>query len=467
MIVEARGGNDVRRILTAIIMDKVVCATVASKWNPKHGLFDSDWANLVAGWAVRYYNRHKAPPGPAVEVLFDEWASTGKNDRELVDSIRTFILGLSDEYDRLGRFSPDFILDKAARYFNIVQGKQLAESIQLHAQNGDVDKMWASVQKTRKVEMGLGSGVDLFSDIGAMKKASRETRKALLTMPDALGNFFGFALERDGFIGIIGKNKIGKSFWLMDIGWRAAEQGLKVAFFGIGDMSQSQYYHRFMARVMGRPYLGDVTFTYPKDILVPPAKNGFPPELDTEEMYYKEPLDPKLAWTKFQEIKKRYGYSTFKLSCHANGSIGTSGINSILEGWTLDGWVPDVVVIDYADLLTHPPGFDPSDRGGVNQNWKDMRQMSQVLHCLVVTASQGDTNSFDAPVLTRKYFNTDRRILDHVTGMVGLNQSSEELKNGVIRLNWINARDWPYNEEKCVSAVGCLAIANPAILSCF
>ena len=64
-------------------------------------------------------------------------------------------------------------------------------------------------------------------------------------------------------------------------------------------------------------------------------------------------------------------------------------------------------------------------------------------------------------------FSEDKRKHAHVTGTVGLNQTKEESKIGIMRLNWIVAREMRFNSHKCCHVAGCLDIANPAIKSTF
>ena len=66
-----------------------------------------------------------------------------------------------------------------------------------------------------------------------------------------------------------------------------------------------------------------------------------------------------------------------------------------------------------------------------------------------------------------KNFSDDRRKIDSVTGMIGINQSEAEKKRGIMRLNWIALRDGEFHSGKCVHVAGCMALANPAIKSCF
>jgi replicative DNA helicase len=130
------------------------------------------------------------------------------------------------------------------------------------------------------------------------------------------------------------------------------------------------------------------------------------------------------------------------------------------------GWIPDVIVIDYADILAPETGTSGLDfRHQTNETWKALRRLSQDYHCLVITATQSDARSYDGKLLTMSNFSEDKRKLSHVTGVVGLNQSPEEKKNGIYRLNWVVLREGVYLEQNCITVAGCLGIANPAMIS--
>lgn len=165
-----------------------------------------------------------------------------------------------------------------------------------------------------------------------------------------------------------------------------------------------------------------------------------------------------------KKVKSKDAY--LKLSCHFNSTLSVDGIENVLQDWERDGWIPDVIVIDYADILKMEyPNMEGRDR--INETWKRLRALSQRRHCLLVSATQSDASSYDRNILKMGNFTDDRRKIDSVTGMVGINQTEHEKKRGIVRLNWISLRDDDFHPSSCVHVAGCLSIANPAICSCF
>lgn len=122
--------------------------------------------------------------------------------------------------------------------------------------------------------------------------------------------------------------------------------------------------------------------------------------------------------------------------------------------------------IDYADILMPINGAAES-RDQINATWKQMRRMSQERHCLVLTATQTDADSYDTNLIRRRNFSEDKRKFSHVTGMFAINQNEKEKKLGIQRLNWIVLREGEFSEEKTINIAGSLAIANPMIKSCW
>jgi hypothetical protein len=129
--------------------------------------------------------------------------------------------------------------------------------------------------------------------------------------------------------------------------------------------------------------------------------------------------------------------------------------------------VPDVIVIDYADLLAPMPGYAHDSQDQIDMAWKTMRSISQQLHCCVVTATQSSAASYYADTLDKTHFSRDKRKFAHVTAMFGLNQTKDEKRLGVMRFNWLQFREAEFDEDKCVHVAGCLGLANPCMFSTF
>lgn len=465
--VEKHDGSQERRIVIGMIVDRIVLARISDKWEKE--LFKSRWANLVGSWCVKFFNKYDKAPGKAIQGVFETWAQDGK-DKDTIKLVEKFLDDISGEYATLKKDSnSDYIIDLAAQHFNRVRMTKLAEAIQEDVEAGDLDKAQGRVNTFGRIEMGVGAGVDILTDETAIQESFADKREPLIVYPGALGNFFRDALERDAFVAFTGPEKRGKTWWLLDIAWRGMLQGRKVAFFEVGDMSQAQIMRRFMARASGRPLKAteeEKPVKYPTFCIKEPESDIA--QVDFDIRHFNKPLSWQRANQACRDVvnKTKSKTSLLKLSCHPNDTISVHGIQSILQSWERQGWTPDIVVIDYADILAPVAGY-AEGRDAINKTWKTLRGMSQSLHCLLVTATQSDAGSYTTEIITQGNFTDDKRKWAHVTAACGINQSDTEKDLQLQRLNWVVLRESEFNVSKCVHVAGCLAIGNPAVKSTF
>ena len=254
------------------------------------------------------------------------------------------------------------------------------------------------------------------------------------------------------------------SFFLLDVAWRAMCSRKKVAFFSVGDMSQNQMMRRFMIRAACRP-LKAGTVRRPVEIKL---------KEEGATVTYEERVFPKsLSWqaahkacVEVMASKVKSKESLLRLTTHPNSSVTAMDIHAQLTTWAREDYVPDVCVIDYADILANPSGSDDA-RDGINRNWQALRRISQDFHCLVVTATQTNAASYDADLIEMRHFSGDKRKFAHTTGVIGINRNSKDRRRGVARLNWLVGREFEYSSGRCLHAATCLAIANPCVKSAY
>jgi len=459
MRVERRDGSDERLVLTGMLVSRRVIGGVEARWEP--GLLPSRVGSVVATWAVEHYRKYGAPAGRQIEGYFDRWQETA--DPETARAVSQFLGGLSDEYERLKKTtSPEYVLDAAARLFNRHKVAALRDGLESDLEVGDVEKAIERTEGFRKLELGTGSGITPGEDREAVRAAlEEEASVSLVDYEDAAEAFFAGVLVRGAFIAFLAKEKGGKSFVQLDLAYRAARGGRNVAYFEVGDNTQHQVMRRLLARCSGRPVADDVRYYWPLEIEPPADKKGFA-KVDSERRETHGRLTPAEGAA---ALERKLG-NRFRLSCHPNSTVNVRGVEAILAEWERDGWVPDVIVVDYADILA-PQDPRAERRDQINDTWKALRAMSQSRHALVVTATQANAKSYDTVLLRRSNFSEDKRKFAHVTGFMGINQTDVERKNGVFRFNWLFLRDLEFSEERCLHTAGCLAAACPVILSTF
>lgn len=472
-VTEMADGMVVRKILLGMITDDTLLARVGSHWS-KRGLFPAHLrhANLIGDWCVKHHRRYGVAPGEDIRALYAAWASTDQADEVTARMVDEVLAGVGQEEEDP---NSSYTVDLAGDYFNRVRLIELAEQIKGDALAGRTAEAESKRASFHRIEMGVGSGVDFLADRDSWRDLfTGDYRESLVDWCDrGLNSFFDGVLCQEDFVSFLAPNKTGKTYWMMRLAFLAAIQGRRVAFFSVGDLSEKQTKARFAVQVTERLLRAPSwphTVKWPVKI-DPPQGDEVAATVTCRDRVFKDALCMKEASKALRDLKRGTGSKNSKLriSCHPNLTIGADGIMSVLQTWELDGWgTPDIVVIDYADLLTCPAGFEREiKRDQVNASWQMMRQMAQKLHCLVVTATQADAQSFDAPLISRRHFSEDNRKLAHVTAMIGLNVNGQEKEAGVTRLNKVVLREGENSHLRCLHVAGCLALANPAVVSTY
>ena len=462
MKIDRRSGTDERRIITAMITDSAVLGAISAKWRAD-GLFHSTWGNLVGRWAVKYYLTYNKPPGRDIEAIFSAWANKESRDDTTVELVEKFLSGMSTEYELEEVPNSQYILDLAGRHFNQVQIQALVEQVKYDVDEGLLDDAIAKLSSYGKVEMGTGSHIDVLSDEAAIKSAFESEQESLIKYDGAIGEFFGNDLGRDAFVAFLAPPKVGKTFMLLDVAFRATLQRRKVAFFQVGDMSQDQIMRRFMARICRQPI-------HPQTIKIPRKFKRDDDGIVTvvhEDLRFEKGLEWKQALEmshKCQTKQIRSATSYLKLWVEPNSTINVSGIRAKLQTLERDEWVPDVIVIDYADILAPPDGFKDS-REQIIATWRQLRSLSQTNHCLVVTATQSNADGMNVGLLGMRNFSGSMLKLAEANGIIGINQTPREREMDMVRLNWITVRESENTTSRQVSVAGCRAVANTTIIS--
>lgn len=448
--------TEARRVIAAMVSRTGVLARIAPKWKPE--LFGEDRSSqLVAGWACEYYDRYGEAPGRAIQQKFEDWEENADSaEAKLVERL---LSAASEEEDDLPS-SDEFLIDLAGTFFHRVSLEQAVEQARLELQQGRLDAAENLLESRRRPELGAASVFKpgQIESLAQWEAAlSPESEKPLIQWPRSLGRFFSDSFARDSFVALMGASGRAKSFWLLDIAYRALRQKNRVAYFEAGDLSESQVLRRMAMRALRRPLKDETCFL--------PSSWENREEAPAREEFQLRGVSAGEAMRAWDRVS--WKKDAFRLICSPNSSVTAWDIAGYVEEWTLDGWVPDVIVIDYADILAPPQGYLQNPRDGINENWKRLRRLSQEKHACVVTATQADAGSYEAEILRRRNFTDDRRKFDHVTSYYGINQTLEEKEWGVQRLNCLKQRNLEYGEGRCCWVAGCLAVARPAILTSF
>ena len=468
MKVKKYQSNEERSILTALIVNDGVLGRVHARLgNNGARPFQSKWSNVIAKWCLEYFHKYQKAPRKAIEALFNSYAQSAA-DKEAVELMDGFLSGLSGDYRVLAEdVNEDYLIDKASAYFDRVQLARMADAVQAALETNDVEEAKKTLASYESMNFASTSLQDFVTpDIVKEDFRSMEQEEKLVEFPGPLGKFLSPHFKRGDFVAFSGPSKRGKSYWLLEVVWRAMKQRRRVLYYVLGDMSAKEVRKRFYVRMTRLPLKKST-------VLIPSAiqsvKRDERPEVQRGKEQ-REKITQRDVALATKKLLFQLGRSELpvKFKCEGASVISAGQIEQDVQQLSHQDWAPDVVVVDYADLLdVEGPTRNQEVRHQINATWNVLRRIALRNHCLVVVATQAAATAYNSWVIRKKDFSEDRRKNDIVSGMVGINQTDREKELGVYRLNWVNLRDGKWSERQVVWTAGCLDIACPCIVSSF
>lgn len=500
-----------RRMAIGSVVSTPFLQGLSEVWNDK--LVEAKFVRLVINWSISYLEKYGKAPGEDITQLFE---SNSENMEEVdKDLVKEFLYSISEESSRSDKFNADYLLDESSKHLHRMSLRRLHSKIGNALVVGDVESADNALMKWTSTIVPVRTDCLPFTDADRIQSSFEVVDRQLMSFPGPLGKIANRLFVRGGFVTLLGPEKRGKTWWLIEMAFRAMQAKCNVAFFAAGDMSEAQMINRFHIYLAGRnqdpesckniavPVLDCELWQVgkgcraikPEDKLIDRPTEGRIELKDLWSLYNdkvvwkpcprcegckrrvgsiwwneRKDLDP-LTWRQALKNGRRFmkavGGERLRLSSHPTDSLTVEAIDSKIDYWERkDGWVPDVVIIDYADILS-ARSRTLEHRHQENEKWTSMRQLSLRRHCLVMTATQANASSYEAWSLRMKHYSNDKRKWAHVTGGLGLNQTDEEKELGVMRVNVILARGIEFLASREAHVLQCLSIGRPCLGSFF
>ena len=462
---EYKDGDVERHTIAAMVTNRDVAAAVARKWT-KRGLFASPFLNIAGSWCVEHFRKYKQPIGSDLAGTYADWAETAP-DQDTVKLIGELLRHINDEYVGEGReiANTAYVLDRAEKYFELVRTQRLIDGLTKAKAAGDLDKCRSLLNEFGKSVDVMNFGVDMLQDKEALHRAfAEDSVDQLITWPGDLNILFGDLFSREQFVMFMGPTGRGKTFWLCETAWMALLQRRKVLFLSAGDMNQNQMYERFSMRAANKPKWPG-TVKYPISL----RKEGGEINVEHEDMVFDEKIQESDASEAFDTCMRRIVKSKephIKLICYPAGTLSAKMVADTVEYYAQYGWVADVVLIDYSDLMAMP--YNTRDvRDKINSLWIELRSLCHSMRILIVTATQANRESMKSDTVTMLHTGEDIRKGAHVSGAISINQNHEERGKRLFRMHKIKDRTGECDIRHRVYTAHCLSVAKPAVLSLF
>jgi hypothetical protein len=438
-----------RQIVTNMIVSTPFLREISLIVKSKY--FESTYAQIVSIWILEYWEKYKEAPGKNIQ---DIYLSKRKKlrDEEEAETIAEFLKRLSKDWESLRVQNPVYSVESAVQYLKLKSLERAKEKLDEAIAADDPLSGEQIISNYTRVETSSGEGVSLLRDSAQISNAFLMEEERLFRLPGDLGIVTGDFLRGD-LSAILGAPNRGKTWWLWYTGQRAALMGLKVVFFTL-EMTKAQIVRRGWQSLIGAPRkTGKVEIPY------------FEFNEEDEKYIIKIRKEKKQGVVIEDITKKQANYrrqlrtGDIRIIPALAYSTTVDDIEAHLDNLDhYDQYIPDVVVVDYADIVASP-SVRSEYRHQLDVIWKHLRRIAQQRNIAVITASQTDRSSLKKDA-TGANVAEDIRKLAHVSKMMVLNQSPDDYKMGIMRISQIKERDGRRNWHQAI-VLQCLDIGRP------
>jgi len=149
-----------------------------------------------------------------------------------------------------------------------------------------------------------------------------------------------------------------------------------------------------------------------------------------------------------QHKKSKRMYNAYgRLSIHKKYTLTYDKMMRDIDAlFNKDNFIPDVLIIDYIDILLINSKFD--DYRLVDEQWKLLAKLAGTTNTLVITATQANLAGHSTDILSSEHQGGFYGKNRHVNLMVGLNQKPDEKEKGVMRFGITEGRGIGFIEGK-------------------
>lgn len=339
------------KVLASLITDVKLLDTLSEIIHPK--FFESEANKWIADEIINYYNDYKK--SPTIDVFKSEISKIDERgfQTNIVEQLKSVFTKVGDsDLDYVKKEFSSFCINQ-----NLKQA--IVDSVDL-LKAGSYDKIKDLIDKAMKVGVDSDMGHDYLLELD--ERTDEVDRNTVPTDWECLNGLMDGGLGPGELGVVVAPSGVGKTWVLCALGAAAVRAGLNVVHYSL---ELSEYY-------VGQRY--DTVFTQ-----IP----------STEVKERKDEVADKIGRLSGRLLIKYFppkGISPKRIEAH-------------IEKMTAAGNKPDLVIIDYADLLLSHTNKSDSTYGEQGGVYIELRGMGGELGIPVWTASQTNRSGIDSEVI--------------------------------------------------------------------
>jgi len=339
------------KVISALLSDGKMLDTLGDVIHKK--FFESEANKWIVDEVMSYYSEYNKVP--SLDVFK---AQLSKIDNPALQ--KTIVAQLKEVYTQIGGLDLQYIKDEFTSFcINQNLKNVIVQSIDL-LKSGNYDKIKELVDRAMKVGVDVDLGMDYLTDFE--ERYDETARDTVATDWDCINELMNGGLGPGELGVVVAPSGVGKTWVLAALGAAAVKAGKTVAHYTL-ELSQGYVGLRY-----------DTVFTHISSADLSERRS--------------EVLD---------KVKRLTG--KLKIKYYPPKGASSKTIQAHLEKMIAAGNKPDLVIVDYADLLlSHSNKTDSTyaEQGGV---YIDLRGMSGELGIPVWTASQTNRSAIDSEVI--------------------------------------------------------------------
>ena len=433
-------------ILVGLIVSDEFCKEISPIIDIKD--LQVDYSRVIVSWIKPYFEEFGKAPKTDILKLYRSHISEISNE-SLQNNILTFIEKLDEKYN--SKRNDAYAIQEAIKYLKSRNLQNLSQDIEAYITSGDIDKAESLITRYRKVEKESGESVDLLNDADIVRESFTEEQDKLFSFNGAYGRLVG-DIHREDFVAFLASMKVGKTFTLIDCGIEALKNGLNVVMFSL-EMSRTNMIKRVWKSLSGQ-VTEDVEITVPEFV-----QEGEKYRVE-EKTVHKKASSILEVEKKQKSLKRLFRGGNLKIFAEPAYSMTVEKLETKLDDLNHNGFIPDVIIIDYADIML-PSNSRLDYRNQLDDIWKRLRAMAQKRKCAVFTASQASRGAINKEA-TADMISEDIRKLAHVTSMVSISKDEYCKNHSLAMFSQLAVREGEPITERVI-ATQCLSLGRPVL----
>lgn len=395
-------GHDFQtKIFKCLIEDKVYGASITQML--KQSYFAQDKFKLLLRKVKQYYGQYNAMPNyPTLKIL-----ANSVEDKQQIPTVLDLLNKMQQDHsaDQLA-----FVKKQSLSFCRNQQMRDaILDSVDMLNKN-DIDSIWDRMNKVLKLSMDGDIGLDINRDYDYI--TYRENRKTLSTGYALLDQVFNGGIGRGQLAAVMAPTGGGKSQFLVNIRKGALMQGKVVIYYSL-QLAQKMIGARLASLISGVPIN---SIHQKKEQVIRQIKQFF-------------------HSTNGKFITKQY----------PTKSIGPSIIRGHIHKLRANGINPNLVIIDYADLLK-PIKNVRQKRTQLQDIYQALRQLAGVQNCTIWTATQTNRSALQMQIINAGMISESFGKLFVADAVISISRTTQDKIAGMGKLHIVKNRIGPQGQ---------------------